>query len=102
MIVLLDGSTNNHGRWLVQHGSIIRILAGCCEAPIDAQVDDKLSGRTWAKCSACENFLQINEEGWASELVDIEYFEKTRPASWGRWAEFWFGLKDFEMKVTTT
>jgi hypothetical protein len=99
-IVLLDPTTNGHGRWLVQDHDMISVLSGCCKAVIDPMVPDEYTAdRLWAKCPGCGNFLQINNKGWISTLTDIRRYRGDRPDSWNRWGEFWFGLREFAMDV---
>ncbi len=98
--ILIDSTSNPHGRELVRQGDTLMVLSGCCRSEIKSEVYIDRLKQHWAICSNCQTELEVNDRGWLSILPDVNNYKSDRPSSWAPWGEFWFGFKDFAMEVT--
>jgi hypothetical protein len=98
-VILIAEDQNPNGRMLVQDGTSMHVLSGCCKERIDAAHVDS-DGSSWVRCKGCNTPLDKNVAGWSSDLENIGQFAEYVPSGISAWGHYWFGLEDFAMTVS--
>jgi hypothetical protein len=99
MKILIASTQNPKGRTLVQEDNAMGVLSECCGDVIERQAVYPKGYQD--ACIGCHKVLGSNLEGWDSQVRNLAATIKSEPSGrWNEWALHWFGLDDFEIKVT--